>query len=121
MKQSNPTNHKPNPTTTATPGAPLFSLGKVLSTPGALDAVTEVHGERWRTAVQKLLARHLRCERGELTEADHEANLAAISGGTRVFSAFRLASLVPGKPGTKVWIITEADRSSTTLLLPDEY
>lgn len=121
MKQSNPNHQQSNPNPSASPGAPLFSLGKVLSTPGALDAITEVHGERWRTAVQKLLARHLSCERGELTEADHAANLAATSSNTRVFSAFRLASLIPGKLGTKVWIITEADRTSTTLLLPDEY
>jgi hypothetical protein len=119
MKHSNPSqgNSSLNPTS----DRPLFALGKVSATPGALDAITEAHGERWRVAVQKLLARHLRCEQGELTPGDHAANLEAVSNKTRIFSAFRLPTTIPGKLGVKLWIITEADRAYTTLLLPDEY
>ena len=121
MIHSNPSPAHASPKPSAIPGAPLFSLGKVFATPGAIEATTEAHGERWRVAIQKLLTRHLRCDRGELTEQDHAANLAAVESGARIFSAFRLPTTAPGQAGVKLWIITEADRSSTTVLLPSEY
>jgi hypothetical protein len=52
---------------------------------------------------------------GSLGAEDHLANLRAVREGTRVFSAYEL------RDGTRIWIITEADRSVTTILLPEEY
>ena len=52
---------------------------------------------------------------GSLGAEDHRANLRAVREGTRVFSAYEL------RGGTRIWIITEADRSVTTILLPEEY
>ena len=53
--------------------------------------------------------------RGLLGAEDQLANLRAVREGTRVFSAYEL------RDGTRIWIITEADRSATTILLPKEY
>jgi hypothetical protein len=89
---------------------PLFPLGRVLATPRAL-AVLEDHG----VAPAILLGRHVRGDWGELCDEDVQANLEALRGGLRLLSSYRLAE------GVKVWIITEADRSATTLLLPDDY
>jgi hypothetical protein len=52
---------------------------------------------------------------GSLGAEDHLANLRAVRQGTRVFSAYEL------QDGTRIWIITEAGRSVTTILLPEEY
>jgi hypothetical protein len=59
--------------------------------------------------------RHTNMEPGSLSAEDHLANLRALREGTRVFSAYEL------RDGTRIWIITEADRSVTTILLPEEY
>jgi hypothetical protein len=61
------------------------------------------------------LARHANGDWGEVDEHDREANEYAVENGLRVLSAYTLSS------GEKIWIITEADRSSTTILLPSEY
>jgi hypothetical protein len=89
---------------------PKFSLGQVVATPGALDAL-ETAGQ----APQELLARHLRCDWGDLVQEDIEANNRALEDGSRLFSAYNL------NDGTRLWLITEADRSATTFLLPAEY
>ena len=89
---------------------PLFPLGQVLATPHAL-AVLEDHG----VLPASLLERHGRGDWGELCEEDAQANRDALRGGLRLLSSYRLAD------GVKVWLITEADRSSTTLLLPEDY
>lgn len=89
---------------------PLFDLGQVVATPGALSALEE--------AVQApvgLLARHITGDWGDLVDEDREANDQALREGSRLLSAYHLAT------GVKVWVITEWDRSVTTLLLPDEY
>ena len=88
----------------------LFELGEVVATPGALDALAAagvVH-----TA---LIARHIEGDWGDLCAEDKEANQAALETGARILSAYTL----PTKQ--RIWIITEADRSVTTLLLPNEY
>jgi hypothetical protein len=87
-----------------------FRLGRLLATPGAL-AACEATGE---TPLQ-FIVRHARLEPGELLAEDIRANEQALELGLRLFSAFHL------RDGTKIWIITEADRSATTLLLPGEY
>ena len=87
-----------------------FPLGRVLATPGALRAFEEA-----QETPLPYLSRHLQGEWGDLDPEDSAANERALTGGSRLLSAYQLRS------GTRVWIITEADRSSTTILLPDEY
>jgi hypothetical protein len=94
----------------------LFSLGRVLATPGALAATSE----EYRFAC---LHRHVTGDWGRLDYRDKIANDKAVAVGNRILSAYPLD---PGKPSkgygaNTLWIITEADRSSTTLLLPEEY
>jgi len=61
------------------------------------------------------IVRHMNLDPGVLGAEDQLANLRAVRDGTRVFSAYELLD------GTRIWIITEADRSATTILLPEEY
>ncbi|MBH1829224.1 plasmid related protein [Stenotrophomonas maltophilia] len=61
-----------------------------------------------------LVARHVRGDFGDLCDEDRESNRQAIQYGSRVLSSYELK-------GGKVWIITEADRSVTTVLLPSDY
>jgi hypothetical protein len=90
---------------------PLFPLGQVVGTPGALAALEEA-GQ----SASELLRLHVVGNWGdELCEEDRALNNEALKDGSRLLSAYRL------KSGTKVWVITEADRSSTCLLLPEEY
>lgn len=87
-----------------------FSLGEVLITPGASWVLWDA-GQ----APEKFLGRHETGDWGELDEKDRQANERALQEGARRLSAYRTAKEV------KLWVITEADRSVTTLLLPDEY
>jgi Pyruvate/2-oxoacid:ferredoxin oxidoreductase delta subunit len=87
----------------------LFGLGQVVGTPGALSALREAH-----TAPRELLRRHQSGDWGGLGGFDRAENTRALETGARIFSAYET-------PAGKVWIITEADRSSTCLLLPAEY
>lgn len=87
-----------------------FPLGKVVATPGALDALKQAGQDPWR-----LLARHQKGDWGELSEEDKQENELSVEKGFRILSAYTL------RTGVKLWIITEADRSVTTLLLPHEY
>ena len=89
---------------------PRFSLGQVVATPGALEALTE-SGDN----PASLLARHATGDWGELDEHDRHENELSVEHGFRILSAYTL------KTGTRLWIITEGDRSSTTILLPTEY
>ena len=85
-------------------------LGHVTATPGALEALVR--------AVQSpavFLARHQSGDWGEVSPADGQANERALSTDERLLSVYRTAV------GERLWIITEADRSVTTLLLPEEY
>ena len=86
----------------------LFSLGVVVATPGALEVLAPEE-------TIALLRRHQSGDWGEVDGHDRRANDHALRNGTRLLSAYTL----PG--GSKVWIITEADRSSTCILLPSEY
>lgn len=89
---------------------PLFPLGKVLATPGALAAL-----EQHQQSPLLYLVRHVMGDWGDLDAEDLRANNAALVHGTRVLSSYRL------KGAQRIWLITEADRSATTLLLPEEY
>jgi hypothetical protein len=87
-----------------------FPLGQILATPGALDALQE-SGEK----PGPYLRRHNGGDWGVLNEHDMRENQVSLQHGFRLLSAFTLRS------GVKISIITEADRSSTTVLLPEEY
>ena len=88
----------------------LFPLGSLYFTPGAIAAFEESSGD-----FTEFLHRHMTGDWSEMSLPDQEENRLAIQNGNRVFSAYHLPS------GRKIWIITEADRSATTILLPEEY
>jgi len=89
---------------------PKFPLGRIVATPGALAAL-----ERANQTPLEFLARHATGDWGEVCDGDKKLNDEALIQGERMLSSYST-----GK-GEKVWVITEADRSATTLLLPEEY
>ncbi|QLI82642.1 hypothetical protein HZU75_14510 [Chitinibacter fontanus] len=88
----------------------LFSLGQTVATPGALAALDEA-----AINALALLRRHQTGDWGDLPPEDWESNQQAVECGWRILSNYPLTT------GERIWIITEADRSVTTLLLPEEY
>jgi hypothetical protein len=88
--------------------APL-PLGRVVATPGALNLLSEIGEDPF-----DFLARHAAGDWGELCAFDRRQNEIALRDGYRVLSSYDF-------PAGRVWIITEADRSITTILLPEEY
>ncbi len=91
--------------------AALFPLGRVVATPGALELLEATGADPLR-----LLQRHVSGDWGEVPTEDARENELSVREGFRILSSYPV-----GNDGSKVWIITEADRSSTCLLLPDEY
>lgn len=89
---------------------PRFSLGQVVATPGALEALT-LSGQ----SPEEFLKRHLNGDWGDVCEDDRQANEDALLHSERLLSSYHTSR------GTKLWIITEADQTATTLLLPEEY
>ena len=89
---------------------PLFALGQVVATPGALEALEEA-----QQTAEEFLVRHVQGDWKDLDAHDQQANAQAVKEGSRVFSAYTT------KTGTRLWVISEWDRSVTTLLLPGEY
>jgi hypothetical protein len=87
----------------------LFDAGLLLITPAAHAALG-----RCRQTALGLLARHVTGDWRGMTAADRAANAAAVREGDRILSSYALA-------GKRFWVITEADRSATTILLPEEY
>lgn len=87
---------------------PKFMLGRILATPGALEVLTlsDIHNG---------MSRHSYGDWGDLCPEDIQANEEALRHGERLLSAYH------GQNRIKFWIITEADRSATTVLLPSEY
>lgn len=83
-------------------------LGVTVLTIGARETLTN---EDILTA----LSRHSRGDWGDLSASDREENELACTEGFRIFSTYRATD------GTRFWVITEADRSSTTIMLPEEY
>ena len=95
---------------------PLFKLGQVVGTPGALEALAQTSQTPW-----ELVSLHVAGNWGVVDAEDAEANNLSLKDGSRLLSAYILKD---GK--TKIWIITEAEdengnRAATTLLLPSEY
>lgn len=91
--------------------AALFPLGQIVATPGALAAL-----EKAGQTPLDFVSRHVRGDWGELDEHDRKENELSLKRGFRLLSSYRISS-----GDTKVWVITESDRSVTTLLLPEEY
>jgi hypothetical protein len=89
---------------------PLFELGTVVATPAAIETL-----QKAATSPMELLTRHVNGDFGQINADDWQLNQDAISEEARILSAYEL------KTGEKLWVITEADRSSTCLLLPEEY
>jgi len=88
----------------------LFALGAIVATLGALRAFEQAADD-----YSPFLDRHQAGDWGEIEPEDRGVNEEALKEGARIFSVYRLSD------GGKVWIITEADRSSTCILLPEEY
>ena len=91
-------------------GEPRFQLGQVVATPGALEALEDagqLPGE--------FLRKHVSGDWGDVEADDRRENETSVEGGSRLLSAYKTAK------GIKLWVITEADRASTCVLLPDEY
>jgi hypothetical protein len=86
-----------------------FPLGHLVATPGALEFL-----DRKAMNGADLLQRHQRGDWGDVSPDDAEENERAVISGTRILSSYHFGDEC-------IWIITEADRSSTTILLPDEY
>ena len=86
----------------------VVRLGKIVSTPNALTQLTNAD-------ILSAIQRHQAGDWGDLGQEDLKANNRALSQGTRLLSAYRAAN------GLRFWIITEADRSVTTVLLPEDY
>ena len=89
-----------------------FLLGRILATPGAL-VLLDFHGVN----PADLLERHVKGDWGDLDAEDKATNDLAVTSGDRILSVYKVG---PGKDD-RVWIITEYDRSVTTILRPDEY
>jgi len=89
---------------------PLFNLGQIVATPGAL-AVLEKAGQQ----PGDFLSRHVTGDWGDLSPEDVAENQFSLEHGFRLLSTYRTSA------GDRIWIITEADRSSTCVLLPEEY
>ena len=90
--------------------AQLFPLGQIVATPGALEAL-----EASQQSPAEFLARHAKGDWGELSADDIAENEFSLKNGFRLLSSYAIAS------GQKIWVITEEDRSLTTVLLPEEY
>lgn len=89
---------------------PKFRIGQLVSTPGALAALAEA-GQ----SPMQFVARHVQGDWGDCCPEDLQANEDALRNGERLFSVYRTSK------ETKIWVITEGDRSSTCVLLPEEY
>jgi hypothetical protein len=88
--------------------APKFQIGRMVATPNALAQLTQediLHG----------LQRHITGDWGDMSEDDHKENELSLQNGSRLLSVYR------AKNGVKFWIITEANRSATTVMLPEDY
>lgn len=92
--------------------APLFEYGQIAVTPGVIQALACADGMR---IFMELVQRHLSGDWGDLGDFDKGENEKALKTSARIFSSYKV------RDNLKIWIITEADRSATTLLLPEEY
>ena len=92
------------------PTIPLFPAGQIVATPGGLALL-----EQANKSPLEFLYRHLRGDWGDLCQDDKTENELSLKYGLRLMSSYRVTET------EKLWVITEADRSVITLLLPSEY
>ena len=85
-----------------------FPLGRLVATPNALKQIPKAN-------IDQSLARHMSGDWGDVCKDDRLSNEHALQDGSRLFSVYHSTN------GTKFWIITESDRSATTVLLPEDY
>ena len=88
----------------------MFELGRIVETPGALSLL-----ESTGKSPDEFLDTHISGDWGDVEREDDIENFRSIKHGLRIMSVYRIGE------DAKIWIITEADRSSTTILLPSEY
>ena len=88
---------------------PLFELGQIVGTPGALEALLQAQQHP-----VLFLSRHVTGDWGDIPDEDKDENEFSVARGFRILSAYTLET------GVKIWVITEHDRSVTTILLPEE-
>ena len=91
----------------------LLETGKIVVTRGVMDAMVEKRS--FAAFVCRSMARHRRGDWGDISRDDKFENELSLDQGFRILSAYE------GKGMPRIWIITEADRSSTTVLFPGEY
>ena len=89
---------------------PLFPLGELVATPGALAAL-----QKAGQSPAEFLSLHVRGQWGDISEEDRRENEYSLQHGFRLLSSYRT------KANETIWLVTESDRSVTTLLLPSEY
>ena len=92
----------------AIPTRALFRLGRIVATPNALENLSQAE-------ILRALRRHQTGDWGDMSEADRQSNARALIDGSRLLSAYRAHGQM------KFWVITEADRSVTTILMPEDY
>lgn len=97
-------------TATTTAEAPRFPLGDLYASAGAMDALVKAG-----TNAIEFLLRHVRGDWGDLNADEQRKNELSVEGGCRLLSVYELSTRA------KIWIITEADRSATQIMLPSEY
>jgi hypothetical protein len=90
--------------------SPLFDLGQLVATPGALAAL-----EKSNQSPMEFLSRHVTGDWGEIPEEDKKENQFSLEKGFRLMSSYKTSAQ------DTLWVITEGSRSHTTLLLPSEY
>ncbi len=89
---------------------PLFELGQLVATPGALAAL-----EKSGQSPSEFLQRHVTGDWGELSEDDNKENQLSVERGFRILSSYKTNA------DERLWVITEGLRCHTTILLPEEY
>ena len=93
----------------------LFSQGRVVMTFSLQTRLTKAIPDSWEEEIKEMINRHMSGDWGDRDQFDQEQNDNALKDGNPIFSAYHTSD------GTKVWVITEGDRSSTTVLLPEDY
>jgi len=94
----------------------LFPLGQIAATPGAHFLMEDLDLS-WIT----FIARHQTGDWGDVCDDDKRENSLSVRNGTRILSAYEVGPVEEGKKRSRLWVLTEADRSFTTILLPEEY
>jgi hypothetical protein len=89
---------------------PRFQLGRIFATPAATEAINDAN-----VPFISLLTRHVCGDWGDLAESDRQQNELSVDAGLRILSSY----VLPNRQ--TVWLITEWDRSATTILLPGDY